>query len=69
MGIYVNPRDGLTKEAWLAMHGDRTLGPCEITAEHLPVCLVDNGLFTAAGVAYTPRELEAFQQPDDLRPK
>ena len=36
---------------------------------HLPVVLVDNGPFTAAGIAYSKRELEAFTDERDLRPK
>ena len=35
----------------------------------LPVCLVDNGNFTAAGIAYSEAELRAFAEPQDTRPK
>lgn len=70
MGYYINPKD-VTKEEWLSKHGK--LIPAEqakdhITEETLPVCLVDNGRFTAAGVAFDSRELAAFTRPDG-RPK
>lgn len=68
MGYYVNPRDR-SKEQWLAENGEPTNGPCEITEEHLPVVLVDNGPFTAAGVGFDAREIEAFTLPHDRRPK
>ncbi len=35
----------------------------------LPVVLMDNGPFTAAGVCYSKRELEAFTDSSDSRPK
>ena len=63
MGCYVNPRN-MSKEAWLECHGDLTEGPCEITETHLPVCLVQNRGFTAAGVAFSADEVEAFSSPD-----
>jgi len=68
MGQYINPQD-TTKERWLFLHGEPTEGPCEITESHLPVVLVNNGLFTAAGVCPHPQEVAAFVRPDDLRPK
>lgn len=70
MGCYVNPPD-TTKEAWLVAHGRLLVCAArsiDITNETLPVCLVDNGPFTAAGVCYNIAELEAFQYPDG-RPK
>ena len=33
------------------------------------VCVVDNVFFHAAGVVYSERELDAFSQSDDTRPK
>lgn len=68
MGCYINPR-GTTKEAWLREHGVPTNGPAPITESHVPVCLVNNGPFNAAGVAFDSREVEAFNQPGDFRPK
>ena len=68
MGIYINPPQE-SKEQFLSKYGikirefdfkvfdfsDKTI---------LPVCLVNNGPFTAAGVAYCPRQVEAFLYPD-----
>jgi hypothetical protein len=67
MGCYINPRNQ-TKEEFLREHGEPTSTPCEVTETHLPVVLVNNGPFTAAGVAYDNREREAFLYPDP-RPK
>ena len=67
MGYYINPQDGSTKEEWLKKHG-REISPSEVYghdyATELPVCLVDNGDFTAAGIAYDEREAKAFLYPD-----
>lgn len=66
MGCYVNP-PGQNKEQWLAQFGRRTTGPEPVTATHCPVCLVDNGLFTAAGVGFCEEEVQAFLYPDGGR--
>lgn len=72
MGYYVNPR-GETKEQFLRREGimmppDR-LDWKDVPAGFLPVVLIDNGLFTAAGVAYDEAELKAFTRMDDRRPR
>lgn len=73
MGIYVNPEDR-TKEEWLFDNGvlyteiDWSM-VSHVEPAVLPVVLVNNGGFSAAAVAYSERELEAFKDPDDLRPK
>ena len=71
MGYYVNPPSGWTKERWLRQYGQRVsdVPTFDDSKKTLPVCLVDNGAFTAAGVAYSQRELEAFNRPNDNRPK
>ena len=66
MGDYINPRD-CTKEEWLAKYG--TLITPEAATHHaagsnVVVCLVDNGDFSAAGIAYDDRERDAFAHPD-----
>ncbi len=67
MGCYINPKD-MPKEDWLLLFGEPTQGPTPITETHVPVCLVDNGPFTAAGVAFNQGEVDAFSYPDH-RPK
>lgn len=68
MGCYVNPPNE-SKEAFLQREGTRvSVSAAAITEASLPVCLVDNGMFKAAGVAYSEGELQAFADPDG-RPK
>jgi len=72
MGMYINPENG-TKEEWLAKNA-AVAGPSapiweELPDGHLPVCLVDNGPFRAAEIAYSKEELMAFNLSDDHRPK
>ena len=62
MGCYVNP-PGMQKEPWLLQHGVLTNKP-EITEDTLPVCLVNNGPFNAAGVAFSQEELNVFATED-----
>lgn len=68
MGYYINPPN-MSKDDFLASEGT------EITTEEaaafdysdtdtLPVCLVDNGLFTAAAIAYNKQERDYFLEPD-----
>lgn len=72
MGYYVNPEDE-SKERFLVRVGQPiSQGQAlifDFTSDYLPVCLVDNGLFTAAGIAYNREEVVAFTRPDDHRPK
>ncbi len=66
MGYYIDPSD-CSKEEFLVRHGERLSdAPCtwDFSSDVLPVCLVDNYEFTAAGIAYSERELEAFVHPD-----
>lgn len=72
MGFYINPRDGRSKEQWLRDHGrrisDDIVRSFDFTTDELPVCWVDNGPFTAAGIAFNAYERDAFIHPDS-RPK
>lgn len=76
MGYYINPPD-MSKEKWLNKFAN-FVGPIDEDEEIpkwediakddvLPVILVDNGRFTAAGVAYSEQEYKAFTDPDDKR--
>lgn len=69
MGEYINPRDGSSKEQFLTSHGREINDPSEAFSTELPVCLMNNGRFTAAGIAYDEREVRAFTMPGDDRPK
>jgi hypothetical protein len=64
MGVYINPR-GMEKEEFLLRHGQRVnIDQAVIEENRLPVCLVDNGMFAAAGVGYNEGELEVFKKED-----
>lgn len=74
MGLYIDPPDR-TKEQWLAENGiEMDPGLATILYDDwmyeltIPVCLVDNGPFTAAAIAYSREELEEFLK-EDGRPK
>lgn len=69
MGIYINPPKE-TKESYLERKGELTETPQSLPGEgRVAVCLVNNGAFTAAGIAFNERELRAFQEPGDYRPR
>ncbi len=68
MGCYINP-PWQGKREWLRENGTSFGSKLpEITDTTLPVCLVDNGVFFAAAVAYSASELRAFAR-DDSRPR
>ena len=68
MGYYINPPD-MSKAEWLRLNGIPIAPPSShLMGSKIAVCLVDNGLFDAAGIAYSQQELEAFKYPD-ARPK
>lgn len=73
MGIYINPKDK-SKEDFLADLVDegRATVHRAAPAKHFDegrvvVCLVDNIGFTAAAIAYSARELQAFAHDDGRR--
>lgn len=73
MGFYVNPQDGTSKEDYLTKHGiaitRKDFMDFEFDGKHFPVCLVNNGAFTAAAVGYDKRERDEFGSQSDHRPK
>ena len=70
MGAYVNPTNE-TKESFLSREGKivNHINWSELPKGELPVILIDNGLFTAAGICYCENELKAFFGPNDFRQK
>lgn len=71
MGYYINPSNK-SKEDWLAENAKRLpvsiIESIESVGEgNLPVCLIDNGPFTAAAIAYSNQELEEFKESDGRR--
>lgn len=72
MGYYVNPPDQ-SKESFLRQNG-RAVSVSEAresfaTGVEMPVVLMDNGMFTAAGIGFSLAEFDAFTHPSDTRPK
>lgn len=77
MGIYINPKE-MTKEEWLEQNGvlipeNAIRDTDEKTFKKiwpvLPVCLVDNGPFTAAGIGFSFQETRRWFYENDFRPK
>jgi len=71
MGFYVNPQ-GQNKTTFLQQKGEKVSNSFKwntLPKGKLPVVLIDNGPFTAAGIAYNEREFNAFTDPSDRRPK
>lgn len=72
MGCYVEVED---KRSWLLEncqgYYDTQFPEYDkiATKQNLPVVLVDNGLFFAAGIAFDKKEYEIFTSPKDNRPK
>lgn len=74
MGYYVNPIAGREKEAFLYDECEECSLLVPTFEEYskddcLPVILIDNGAFKAAGIAFSKQEFEAFTRIDDRRPK
>ena len=79
MGLYINPTTQTGTHDKLQII-KQTPGVQETTftpwSEHAPgadgkwgICVVDNGYFNAAGVAFVPRERETFVQDRSGRPR
>lgn len=72
MGYYINPKQG-TKEEWLAANATpitrEEAAAFDFTSDLLPICLVDNYIFTAAGIAYDPQERNRFLHDLSARPR
>ena len=72
MGYYVNPSD-MTKEEWIIKNAKKVSKEDAFqevsNEENAVLILIDNGLFTACGVAYSEDEFRAFTYITDTRPK
>lgn len=70
MGCYAN-HVSMDKEEWLKKNGVgvENIKWEDVPEGHLPVVLVFNSAFTAAGIAYCKSELRLFTNPEDNRPK
>lgn len=71
MGYYINPKD-MSKEQYLEKHGvllnSFSTWPLEDNTKTY-ICLVDNGIFTAAAICYSQNEFLAFKDTLDVRRK
>jgi len=70
MGAYINPQNE-SKESFLNREGIETLFPEweEKPDGYLPVVLINNRFFTAAGIVYCKEELDIFALQQDNRKK
>jgi len=71
MGAYINPQTE-TKEQFLTREGKllkQIPAWKDVPDKMLPICLVDNGMFTAGAVLFSEQELKSFTLPSDSRPK
>lgn len=69
MGYYIETGYPIRKVQWLIDNTKavRTAEPVAGTAEMIPVCVIDNGAFEAAGIAFDARELAVFADLNDER--
>lgn len=73
MGYYINPAVG-EKEEFLSRCGKEVslkewLAFSKPDSLYAAVCLIKNPVFSAAGIAYSVAEAEAFTSALDMRPK
>lgn len=70
MGYYIETTGPRNKAAWLVKNARGTIVPqATPSADSIPVVVMDNGQFEAAGIAFSSSELAAFTSPGDYRPK
>jgi hypothetical protein len=75
MGFYINPPNGEAKSVFLERVGQRIPPPTakfhysDVPNDVAIVCLVSNGSWDAAGIAYSEEELHRFAYPGDRRPR
>lgn len=73
MGYYIEgPSKGKVEyiiKNWKAVEIPQPGTFSSILPQHGLICVVDNGLFEAAGFCFDAQEFDAFTRPDDYRPK
>lgn len=72
MGYYIETPEPTNKAGQLiASNGAVPVDPngFEFKGLKVLVCVVQNGIFDAAGIIFDARELDAFTQPNDMRIK
>ena len=65
MGTYLNPSNGSSKENFLKENGEQLENAPvweNIPKDSIAVCLMDNGMFTAAGIADSKSELNSLRE-------
>lgn len=75
MGMYIETDSNKNKAEYIIKKMRGVRAPSADAAKRMassigiPVCVVDNGPFEAAGVCYSQKEFNAFTQPEDYRDK
>ncbi len=69
MGCYLNPGNGVDKREFLEDYGLAVVPHWPPRNQHVYLCLIDNGAFCAAEIAYDEKEFSEFAAPRDPRIK
>lgn len=74
MGYYIQTNGSKGKASYLVATHNATVLPeapnwADVPKDKAVVCVVDNGIFEAAGYAYSASELSYFNSPSDYREK
>lgn len=68
MGFYIETSSNKNKAQWLVDNAKGTIVNQAVpTHDSIPVVVLDNGLFEAAGIAFDESELAEFTRPQDRR--
>lgn len=72
MGFYIETSEMKNKAEWLKKNAGAIYlsgRPTEVNPDYVPVCVIDNGQFEAAGIAFDEQEAKSFDDKDDKRKK